>query len=369
MQRSTSRSRTRTLACVLVVVGLVSAVACGSDDDDGAADATSPTTEAGASGPSNGDPLAPQPLAERTEITIGVAGKAFSFLPILMADELGAFEEENLDVKIEVLPPNDVPLLLSQGTVDAAAYGLQANALNLISSGADIRMVLPYEPEFADESESGVWVRKDVLGDDGFQAEDLSDVQIASAAGIGPSLAYLWYEELRPEGIPASDVTVNVLPYPDAAVAIGQGSIDATIMIPPFTGEVRDSGCCEYVGGNPPFPNAWFMFGDRLLNDDRDAGLAVNRAIARTATDYLSGDFLSDPEKLEAIARVLEIPEESVTAQGEVTWDLTTADPEESLDVVQEMWLERDDILSYTEPLSVDDVFDMGFYEQLFPEG
>lgn len=367
MHRSTSTSLRRTLACVLVAVGLLAAAACGSDDDDesGAPGTTAPESTGDAT-----DPLAPQPLAERTEVSIAISNRAVSFLPILLADELGAFDEENLDVKIEFLPAADAPLLVSQGTVDASASSVSAAVLNLISSEADLRVVFPYEPEFADESESGVWVSKDVIGDDGVQADDLRGAKIASATGAGSNAAaYLWYELFKDEGLPADELTTEVMGIPDGAIAVTQGAIDGAIVIPPFTEQVRASGCCEFVGGNPAFPNAWILFGDRLLNEDRDAGTAMLRAIARTMTGYLSGDFLEDPAKVETIAALLEQPVDTVEASSAVVWDLTTADPQTALDVVHEFWLERGDILSYTEPLGVEDVFDLGFYDELVPEG
>lgn len=311
--------------------------------------------------------VAPQPLDEPTEVTISISGAVSAFLPPLMAAEMGEFEAENLDVSIEILPATEGTLLVSQGQVDAAAVAVNAGNMNLIGGGQPLRFAFPYEPEFPEGSQgSGVWVRNDVIGDDGFQPDDLRGEPISSSTGIASgSLGYFWLNFLNIDGdFPVSDLNAQQFANPDTAEALKNGGLSAGIVFSPFQETVAESGCCTYIeGSDAPFPFGWFIIGERLYEEDRDVGEALFRAMARTILTYLQGDYIDDPDVGPVIAELLEQPLEELQGVPQPVWAPSfPIDPEGVLETL-DYWREIPDVVEFDEELSVDDVFDLPMYE------
>lgn len=310
--------------------------------------------------------VAPQPFDEPVDVTISVSGAVSSFLPILLAAEMGEFERENLNVTLEFLPATEGTLLVSQGRVDAAAIAVNAGNLNLIASGMPLRFAFPYEPEFTDPRGSGVWVRNDVLGDDGLQPDDLRGEPISSSTGIpSGALGYFWLHFLNVDGdFPISDLNAQQYSNPDTPEALINGGLSAGIVFSPFQTMVEESGCCTYIeGSDAPFPYGWVIIGERLYEEDRDVGVALFRAIARTRLTYLQGDFINDPEVGPVVAEVLGQPLDALQAQhAQPVWDAAFSIDPEGVLKTQEYWREIPDVLDFDEPLTVEQVFDLDMY-------
>src|SRR5688500_12842803 len=114
MQSSSSQPSLRkwkTLVSSAAVVALALTLAsCGDDGEDGDAGSDPTNTAAAGELPTGTEP---QPLDQVTKIRVGQAVKTEAFLPLIVADAMGEFEKENLDVEISVAPDpaSTIPLL------------------------------------------------------------------------------------------------------------------------------------------------------------------------------------------------------------------------------------------------------------------
>lgn len=311
--------------------------------------------------------LLPRPLDETATVTL--AGQNFattSLLPLLVAERMGEFERENLDVDIQLMPFTEATLLVSQGRVDAAGVLVNAGPLNLIADDAPVRFVLPYQPMYSAESDaSGFWVRNEVVGPDGLQPDDLRGVPIASSTGAASgTLGHFWLSILNAGGdFPVSDLEVVVLNSPDTAAGLENGSIGAGFLGPPFNAVVRDSGCCTFVAGSAtPYPLGWFLAGPSLLDDRRDVGEAVFRALARTMVVHLAPGFLDDPVVGPVVAEILESSLDELRAEEQPTWDPQFAMDTEAILSLQEYWQQIPGTIEYGEVLTSEAVFDVDMF-------
>ena len=363
--RSRPRAVTSVVALAAVAaIGSVPAAASTTPDPPDTSEPTTATTGVAVDLAA----LDPKPLAETTDVTISVSGSVASFLPILIAQSSGEFERENLNVEIEIIPATEGTLLVAQGELDAAAVAVNAGNMNLIGTGQPLRFAFPYEPEFAPETRgSGVWVRKDVIGDDGFQPDDLRGVPIASSTGIASgTLGYFYLNFLNVDGdFPISDLNAQQFANPDTPEALANGGLGAGIVFAPFQRVVEESGCCEYIeNSDPSFPFGWFIIGQRFYEDERDVGVAFFRAIARTAATQLQGDYIDDPVVGPLIAEALEQPLEDLQAQDQAVWDPTFPIDPEGVLATLDYWREIPGVLEFDNELDVDAVFDLDMYNQ-----
>jgi NitT/TauT family transport system substrate-binding protein len=390
--RGTVRGR---VVVAALAVASVSLAACSSDSDDAAESAPAPsaapseapdpsdvTTAPTATAPSDvttgplptdpsdgtnppdsasptDDLLAPQPLAERVKLTVNIPSKGVGYAPVYVAQERGEFEKENLEVEITNVPVNDAAVLMLQGDLDAGVAQLGPGLFNLIAEGNPLRFVFPANPVGSPDTLDGVWVHRDVIGDDGFQPEDLAGVEIATTGGIGSPTVALFYTTTLDDGtFQPSDLAATQMTNADIGPALVNGAIQAGLVTSPWTADVEASGCCERVGGSPASTVFW-MFGPTLLEEhDREVGVAFIRALARTVDEHLSGDFLHDPEIGPLLATLFETPLETLQATPRGAWDITGEYRNVDLQAVQQFFLDVGGLVTYTDPLPQDQWLD-----------
>lgn len=333
-----------------------------------AAGVSTSTTAGASSTPDAADRFAPDPLDEPASITVAVGGRVAAYLPLLVADAKDEFAKENLSVDVRVVPVSDAILLLTQGQLDATAFVISAGPLNLIAGGDPFRFVFPFEPEYPEGSQaSGFWVHRDRIGADGFQPADLAGGRLGSSVGIAsPSVGYFWSSVLNIDGdFAVDDIRIEQIADSDVATALANGALDAGLVFSPYDRIVRESECCEYVGGDAPFPFGYWAFGPGLLGPDREVGAAYLRAVARTTVTYLQPGYMQDPDIGPLIADLLGQPYEVLREQPESQWDPSfPIDPAATLRS-QEFFSQLPDVLSYDTMLTVDDVFDLSFHREL----
>jgi NitT/TauT family transport system substrate-binding protein len=361
-------SRARRILGLLAIVGLVSA-ACGGDDESTAATTTPPQS----SPADDNGAFPPEPLPKRATVKIGVAGFQEPNLPYHLADELGEFEKENIDAEITVIEPTDAAALLARGELDVVPGSLSPGYLNLLSEGAGFRAVLPfYEFDPDSGAEIGLWVRNDALGDDGFQGSDLVGLRVLHVSGAASTSVNRFYEEvLEPEGIEPSEILLERLPPPDMPAALINGAAPAAFVMAPFYEQLEGNDCCEFIGYWPEYPISQVFLAEQLLNEDREIGLAVTRAIMRTQMTYLQGEYTQNPEVADFMVEKVGITRDQLDDWSHLYWN-----PEFDLAVdtivdVQDYFFALGDVLSYPEDerLTADDMFDTSILEELLAEG
>ena len=78
---------------------------------------------------------------EKTTLKVGMAGKDIKTVCVILAQELGYYEEEGLDVQFETVAIlNDGVTALSQNKLDVLPFGFSPSA-TFISQGADVEII------------------------------------------------------------------------------------------------------------------------------------------------------------------------------------------------------------------------------------
>lgn len=355
----------RTVRMAVALAGVVSMVAVAGTASTGSAGSTAPPADPAGGPLLTADAVQPDPLAERTTLTVAMSGRIESYLPTLLAEARGEFEQENLDVELVFAPPTDQVQLLAAGQIDVSTQAIGLASFNAIASGVDMRFVFPLAGR-SDEDLTGWWVRKEVIGDDGFQPSDLEGRTLISpsgATGLAPAFLIPALLDEDPD-FDLDSVTQERMALADMPVALINGAIDAANLSLPYWVPVEEDGCCEYIDHYVDTPTTSVVFGSRLL-EDREVGLAYLRAISRVIINDLQGDYKADPDVLAEIAEVLEVPEESIADLPEVSFDPSLALPTDEYLATQDYYRLLDGAMSYDENLTAEQVYDLTFIDEI----
>lgn len=300
-----------------------------------------------------GSPAA-QPLDERQKVTVAMSTKTAEFAaPIVMAEALGEFDKENLDVEINVLPPADSIQLLADGKIDAIASTSSAAFYNALSQGFDVRWVLGQGWSNAD-SKAGLWAAgRDV------KLADLKGASLGSAVGVGSSANLHFVDLMKDAGVGITDVSFQTVDVADSVTALSNGSLDAAMILDPFWLPLKDDPNFTFLAHEvePGGSNGGVYYGPSIL-ERRDVGLAFARAFIRTIDTYLAGDYKADPEALRTAADAIGLPVDQLgkTPSYHYSWDVSTG----LTDRHQAMYQEAK-ILQYEDPIPEDRIVDRSF--------
>jgi NitT/TauT family transport system substrate-binding protein len=361
---------TRALALGLCTALLV--VACGGGDDDDTSaepspggDSSSGDAPSGGGGTGPGTPE-PQPLDEETSVQIVVSFAIEPFAPLFLADEMGEFERENLDVELVTIPSNEATVQVASDRALMQVGGITAAGFNAMDAGTGLRYLANVHYQ-SDENQEGLWVRRDQLGDDGEVDPDSFDgMKIALGSGGLSSVSTIqvqrWLEENDHD---IDDIEPVPIGGPDMLVALEQGSVDAGYLITPIWQQPSVAECCVLVTPQPPLAGSVYVVNERSLEEDREVVAAAMRAMLRTVRTYLQDDYHADPEVLGVLSEVLDTEEDVLASSPSLRFDPDMGLETDLLTDVQEVWIEAGDILDYDEPLPLDDVVDTSVVDEL----
>lgn len=270
---------------------------------------------------------AAQPLPDTESVTLALGYNAEFAAPILLAEELGEFEAENLDVEIVPIGFVDaIPQMLT-GQIDASNGAPDAGWYNAAGQGIDVRWVLGnfFVPDGGrpEVPQTGLWVRRDVFSDpDDPDLAELEGTTVATAAGLGSVISYPIGEALEEVGLGLDDLTIQQIPSADMLQALDSGAVDAAWLLDPYWIDASENDEYVQVVTQPPAETlGGLYFSSRLLDDDRPVGLAVLRALVRTVNTHLAGDYQSDAEVLQALSEVTSTPVEAIEATPSLVFD------------------------------------------------
>ena len=357
-QRRGGMFKARAVAAVAVLaVGLS---ACGSGGSGG--DVTEvPTAAAGQ------DPLAPRPLEEKATVTVGLSSKLEVYLPILLAQEFGEFEKENLEVKVEYLPPTDSSLLLTQGELDVVYSGFTAGVLNLVSRNDDVKFAYPGGTASGDQQ--GIYLNTKSFPDaDNLKGEDFRGKKFMTSSGTASSTSYFLWKRVTElpggAGIKPTDLKFEAAKLPEIPLILKNGAAaGGQIVSPNHTTLVGDKCCKVFEGAYPTTPQTGYLVG-RSLSGKKDVAAALFRAMARVEKTHLQGNYHENEKILTAMAKVLE-QDAGVLAKGDpVVFNPALATNAEVFPELQKFFREFGDV-SYEEDLPTDQIYDTAYIESL----
>ena len=181
---------------------------------------------AGCSGGGGGGP-APDP-DEPIAITVGTL-PAGDYAPLYIAEDRGFFEEEGLDVTIEIIAGGAVGMTqLVSGDLDfsSATWG---NVLSAVSQGLEIQVVR----EGTNSAKEGIngMIALEGSGIDGpedFRGQTISVNTLQSATELQIR------DCLETEGLGPDDYELVEVPFPEVGAAVSQGRIAAGFVPEPF---------------------------------------------------------------------------------------------------------------------------------------
>ena len=306
-----------------------------------------------------------QPLAERQTVTLSTAFRAEFVAPILLADALGEFDAENIDVEIQELGFADALPLMASGDVDIAVGGTEAAFFNAVSGGIEARWALSNfsPPDAGDTSipQTGLWVRRDAFSDpENPDLAELADMTMASAVGNGSTIAYPIQAALEEAGLSLADVTVQQIPSDEMVTALENGAVQAAWLLDPYWIGISDSPDYALVATQPPGePIGGLYFAPGFLADDHDTAVAFARAYIRTINTYLSGDYQTDADVMAALSEATgtEVDALAMTPSLEFDWEIRSG----TTDREQAVFIELDTV-EYDEPIAEDGVVDRSIY-------
>jgi NitT/TauT family transport system substrate-binding protein len=235
-----------------------------------------------------------------------VAPPFLTSAPFFVADELGLFAREGLDVEFVELPgsPSSLPAL-AQGQIEVAGMMVAPALFNLAGRGAQVKIVAARTYE----SKQGC-IGAAIMARRGLPSEARLDTP-ATLRGLrlstdrtGASYFYVGLF-LDAAGLELDDLEVFDVPAPARIDAFRRGRLDIAPALEPTLTQLLDSGAAEiWVPGRelaPDFQYTFLLFGPTFLTEDRDAGRRFLRA-------YLAGVALytdegKSPRLVEILAR------------------------------------------------------------------
>jgi NitT/TauT family transport system substrate-binding protein len=313
------------------------------------------TVAAADSGPNTPEP---QPLAERTKVTASIPFRGIEpYATLLLADALGEFDKENLDVEIVEAQTNNAVVLLQQGDVDFMPAAVSAGLYNAIAGGADIHVV-GGGIGFSEDNHQGYYARKGALSADGtFDVCSLKgkNVSTGSATGLGSPAVVELSALLATCDLTLKDVNIVPQGGADLFAAMDAGAVDVGNLADPFWQQAAARGDLLVA----PFtqPNAGYYMG-KIRTEHPEVAEAIVRALVRTTRTYLQGDYRADPTVRAAIIESMGITDAQLQGPASIVFDPDFEFPVEVVAPVEQVWLEVGGILNYTEPLPVDQYFD-----------
>jgi NitT/TauT family transport system substrate-binding protein len=298
--------------------------------------------------------LEPKPLDELRVLKVSSGGTYEFLTALIVADELGEFEKENISIEYVTLPSQDALPALALGQLDVSAVGVAAPFFNSVSEGAEIRLVYPGP---STPNGDGLWVRKDFL-----QSGNLDSIVIASSQGIAWLGVSPVKEYLEDRGFQWSSVKFQKLPLGELATALELGTVDAAWLNSPAHIPFETSGVAEKVAGYASSEIATgYAFGPNLLDQDPVVGQAFIRALLRTVRTHLSGDYKSNEELVRVLSERLGVNQEALASSGNLLFGEYL--DSKLLTNAQAIWIEFGGIVSYSAPLEPDDYIDQSYVD------
>ncbi len=265
--------------------------------------APKPTEAPKSSAPAQAAPAATKPL---TKLQIAGSGShSMGSAPIFIADRIGAFREEGLEIEIITSGGGAVAVTAVGAGSTALGFGGLSEAVQAIDQGAKIRIVANFQNRFG----SQVTVSKSYIQAKGIRPDSPLEERVKALAGsrigitaAGSSTDQLIRFLLKQKGgvDPDKDVTISALRDANALLAaLQQGTIDVMVFSPPAGPRATASGIGSVLidplrGDVPELADFAFigMFAhEPATKDPAQAELMVRvvRGIAK-AQAYVTGD-------------------------------------------------------------------------------
>jgi NitT/TauT family transport system substrate-binding protein len=265
---------------------------------------------AGCSG--QGEQPAPDP-DDPIEITVGTL-PAGDYAPLWIAQDQGFFEEEGLEVTIEIIAGGAVGVTqLVSGELDFSS-ATWANVLSAVSQGLELQVVR----EGTDSSKEGI---NGIIALEGSGIESVEDLRgkTVSVNTLQSATELQVRDCFDTAGLGPDDYELVEVPFPEVAAAVSQGRIAAGLVPEPFVTIAKGEGIVPIL-----FPS--------VCNEDQEKSPLINWV---TSSRFAS----ENPEAVAAFVRALDKATELALDDPEVVTEIlptfTTLTPELAAAITQ----------------------------------
>jgi NitT/TauT family transport system substrate-binding protein len=251
-----------------------------------------------------------EPLPEPTTMRVALTDRSEGAAPLLLADALGEFEAEGLEVEIVDEPSAAAFTSLAGGDVDLVVGPVDAPFFDVVADGGGARQVLggvlASAPDDTEVAQPGLWYRTDLLTKAG-RWDDLAGMPVALDDGVRSAEAYPVNTVFEQGNLSLNDVDVVPMGGTDAADALLEQHLAAAWLDQPAWAEVAEADGYELAVTRPASESIdGTVVSARLLDAERDVGQAYVRAVVRTINTYLTGDYHDDEDVMRALAGALD---------------------------------------------------------------
>jgi NitT/TauT family transport system substrate-binding protein len=230
--------------------------------------------------------------ADLTTVHLGLV-PSMSAAPLFIADQLGYFKQEGLDVQVTTFPSAaNMIAPLGAGQLDVGGGAAVASMYNAIGRGIDVRVVADLMTDTPGYGCQRLLVRSDLVKNGRYKTvADLKGMTFAgNARGVGAESQL--NKLLESGGLKFADVHHVYMGFPDSVAALKNSAIDATVVPEPnATVAVQSGAAVNVMGDDGYYPNqevAVLVYGTTLLRTNRDAGMRFMRAFLR-GVRYFNG--------------------------------------------------------------------------------
>lgn len=255
-----ARAVLSTMALVLVLV------ACNGDVDTSEPDTAAPdeAEEVTEGEPSLAeDPEAEEEPRERATVRVGILG-VIADAQFYVADELGYFDEQDIDVEFTTFSSGaDVLPTVAGGEVDVAWTSFSAGLYNAVGRGIPVTFVAGNGKINEMTTSAMIAGSRTEIDPDG----DISQLEgrpvAVNGMGVSPH-AYL-HMALTDAGMSIEDVDLQILGFADQLGALGQGAVDAALPVDPLVAIAERQGLGQ----------TWMTYYELAGEREHDSSLVV----------------------------------------------------------------------------------------------
>ena len=310
---------------------------------------------------------APVPLAAKTKIVIATNFKLEFNAPVSVANTLGEYAKENLEVEFVNLSFSNSLPQLANGQVDLAVGGFETALFNAGNTDLGIKVIAGnyYPPKASNYTvaQTGLWCRRDSFTTPANPIlKEIESKKWGTAAGRGSSAVYYSAAEIqkRVPDFSIKKVDVQTIPSTEIITALKNKALDCGILLDPLWTTVKDDPAFfQAATQTPGEPLGHMAFGKSLLVDKPEVGQAFLRAYIRTINTYFAGNYHQDDKVMAEIQKWTGATNEaqavlkgldSLTFDWEIRKDTTTR--------IQQLFIDLGVITQFTTPVAESKIVD-----------
>ena len=301
-----------------------------------------------------------QPLADAAAIRAAVTRRTEAAAPLLVAEHLGEFAAEGLDVQIVDQPAPEAFASLASGEIDVVVGPVDAPFFDAADNRTGARLALggslSTAPNDTEVPQAGLWFRSDLLSR-ADRWDDLANMPVALVDGMRSAATYPVSTVFDQGGLTLNEVDLVDASDDEAATALLDQEVAAAWLDQPAAWtRVADADGYELAVTLPASESIdGTVMSRRLLDDERDVGLAYARAVIRTINTHLTGDYHDDEDVVAALAEATGTSADDLSATPALLfdWELRAG----TTDRLQDAMIELGSV-AYERPLPEDVLVD-----------